>query len=574
MNSLRSLLFGGLAISLHLGTLAAQKVEPRLDPVITSLHPFTLQRGTSIAAVIRGSGLRGASTAFLNGAPLNIEIEAVEPEPAGSSRRPADLVRVRITAQADAKSGRYSFRLITPHGVSNALPVHIAELPVELEPPGSHETPGSAVRVRAAPAVYSGRLNRRGESDYYAFDADAGQTLTFEVLSGLPQIAAGGSAATIANFDPSITIYEMSAGWFDDRRPKRIAYSDEPEFIFGKSTDAHLIHRFDRAGTFLLRVDAFAGQGGPDYGYQLKVLPGEAPQDLAAKVEAWEERSYTRTLATNRLNQLAARSGGKPDKPSIETYRAASLAEPAPVFKLPAMLEGTLAAPLEAHHARFELTEPRDIAIEVETPGIAPPYFNPIVRLLDSRGEEVATNVMAGRGACSGALTKSLQAKTIIPLRNLGAYTVEIRDALAENSASERRYRVQVRPQVPHVGVVRIDADVNLMQGEAKTVRVTFDREEDYRGGVVVIAESLPPGVQAATGADFEEEKDDPERVGKRERYVPRSERTVLVLSASPDAPRTSEPQMARIVVRPLAGGKLGEPLSAKTIPVMVTAKP
>ena len=73
------------------------------------------------------------------------------------------------------------------------------------------------------------------------------------------------------------------------------------------------------------------------------------------------------------------------------------------------------------------------------------------------------------------------------------------------------QYRVQVRPQIPHIGQVRIDADhVNLTPGEAKTIRVMFDREEDYRGAVTVVAESLPPGVSAAVGADFEPDKDPP----------------------------------------------------------------
>ena len=117
----------------------------------------------------------------------------------------------------------------------------------------------------------------------------------------------------------------------------------------------------------------------------------------------------------------------------------------------------------------------------------------------------MATNIFAGKGACSGALTKSMQAKTIVPLRDPGEYTLEIRDATADLAGPDFQYRVQVRPQIPHVGQVRIDADhVNLTPGEAKTIRVMFDREEDYRGAVTVVAESLPPGVSAAVGADFD----------------------------------------------------------------------
>ena len=95
----------------------------------------------------------------------------------------------------------------------------------------------------------------------------------------------------------------------------------------------------------------------------------------------------------------------------------------------------------------------------------------------------MATNIFAGRGACSGALTKSTQVKTIVPLRDPGDYTMEIRDATADLAGPDFQYRVQVRPQIPHVGQIRIDTDhLNLTPGDAKTIRVMFDREEDYRG--------------------------------------------------------------------------------------------
>jgi hypothetical protein len=420
--------------------------------------------------------------------------------------------------------------------------------------------------------VYSGRLSRRGETDYYSFQAQAGQTLTFEVISGLPQIAAAGSAATVANFDPSITIYQAGGSWFDPKRLKRIAYNDEPVWVFGKPTDAYLQHRFEAAGTYLLRIEAFAGQGGPDYGYALKITPGAAPQDPERPARNWEERTWTRRLDPGRLSQLAAR-GGKPGAgKQIETYRGTPEGA---VFKIPGSIEGALVQPGETHRARFHLEKPADIAIEVETPAAAPPYFNPIVRLLNAAGEEVATNVLVGRGACSGAITKSAQAKTLVPLRDTGDYTVEIRDATADLAGADFRYRVQLRPQVPHVGQVKIDTDhLNLETGQSKTVLVVFDREEDFRGAVTVAAESLPPGVSAMAGADFEPDKDPPPPSARRERYVPRTERLVLVLSAAADAPASVQPQDVRLVVRPLVDGKQGEVLSKKSFPLMVVAKP
>ena len=550
--------------------------QTRADPRIRSVHPFTGQRGTTLHAKIRGEGLAGATGVAADKAPFKVVVEGVEVEPVepGITRRVAvELVKLRIEISPDAKPGRYPIRLITPAGVSNAIPIHVSGYGQNIEPDGTHETTDSAVAVPAVPVAFSGKINHRGEADYYSFHAKAGQTLTFELVSGLPQTAAGGSAATIANFDPAITIYEPAGSWFDPARLKRIAYNDEPAWVIGKPTDAHLIHRFEKAGRYLLRVEAFAGQGGPDYSYSLRIAEGELPPSWAdASGGGSDDRSWTRRLDGTRLAKLAERGGVNGKQPDVETYRASP--DPATV-KLPATLEGALALPGEIHRARFRVDKPSDIAFEFETPGAAPPYFNPLFRLLGPAGEEVASNVLAGRGPCSGAMTKSLQAKTVLPLRDTGEYTLEIREATADLAGPDFRYRLQIRPQVPHVGRVQFDADaVNLSPGQAKVVRVNFDREEDFRGGVLVSAESLPEGVSAVAGADFEPEKDPPQNIGKRERYTPRSERIVVVLTAADSAPISARPQEIRLVARPLVDGKPGPVLASKKIPLMIIAKP
>jgi hypothetical protein len=557
----------GLALSISAGA------QPREDPRAISIHPFIGQRGATFSATLRGTGLAGASAASLGNSPFTMAVEGVEPEPPGDSsvrKNKVDLVKLRVDVRPNAKPGRYPFRLIGRHGISNALTLEIVDGPVLAEPAGVHETQETAIAVSALPAIYSGRLARRGETDYYSFHADAGQSVTFQVISGFPQIAAAGSAATVPNFDPALTVYEQAGSWFDPSRLNRIAYNDEPVWVFGKPTDPVLVHRFARAGQYLLRVEAFAGQGGPDYSYALKI--GSAPAQTTSSGGGWDEHGFTRKLETTRLNQLAKRGGSDKAEPPVETYRAG----PDPVtFRIPATLEGTLSQPGTIHRARFHLDKPADIAIEIETPVAAPPFFNPLFRLLNGAGEEVASSIFAGKGACSGALTKSMQSKTILPLRDTGDYTLEIRDATADLAGGDFQYRIQVRPQIPHVGQVRIDIDaLNLTQGQARTITVAFDREEDYRGALVVFAESLPPGVSAVAGADYEPDKDPPPTIGKRERYLPRTERLVLALSADAAAPPSIEPQTVRLVARSLVNGQLGGILFTKNFPLMVLAKP
>ncbi len=565
-------LFGG-----NLAAFAAVKRADAPDePKLSSIYPFTGQRGTTFTAVVRGTGLRNATSVFVNNAPLQVTIEAAEteaPEEASPSAKPktrVDLIRLRIRIEGAAKLGSHNIRLVTPHGISNALPISVYEQPVTNEPAAAHETPETAVAIDKLPAAMNGRISRRGETDYYSFHASAGETVTFEVISGLPSTGAAGGNAN--GFDPSLALYEQSGSWFDPKRANRIAFNDEPLWEIGKGTDAYLVHRFAKSGGYLVRVDAFSGQGGPDYAYQLRMLAGESPQERAPKTGTWEERKYERRLSPDRLNELAERGGKAREQAKIETYRTA--VEP-PLFRLPGTLEGSIAQPGEAQRSRFHLDGPQDIAIEIETPDSLPPLFNPIVRLLNAAGQEVATNVFAGRGLCTGDLNKSLQPKVIVPLRDAGDYTVEVRDTTSDFAGAGFRYRVLVRPQIAHIGDVKIDEDrVNVSPGDAKSVRVVFDREEDYRGAVAVTVESLPAGVQALAGADFEPEKDPPLYPGKRERYTARSERLVVVFTASADAVITKQPQLVRLVVRPIVDGKPGAVLEMKEIPLMVVAKP
>ena len=266
-------------------------------------------------------------------------------------------MKLRVEVRPDAKPGRYPFRLITRNGISNALSLEIVDGPVLAEPAGAHETRESAIAISSLPATYSGRLARRGETDYYSFHADAGQIVTFQVISGFPQIAAAGSAATVPNFDPALTIYEPAGSWFDPKRLNRIAYNDEPVWVFGKPTDPVLVHRFARAGEYLLRIEAFAGQGGPDYSYALKIAAG-AP---AAQQTAAGQRRLGRA-------RLDAQAGRRPLEPTREARRLRSEPaagrnlsrgpEPVP-FKIPGTLEGTLAQPGAIHRARFHLDQAR-----------------------------------------------------------------------------------------------------------------------------------------------------------------------------------------------------------------------
>jgi hypothetical protein len=209
----------------------------------------------------------------------------------------------------------------------------------------------------------------------------------------------------------------------------------------------------------------------------------------------------------------------------------------------------------------------------LETPEASVPLFNPVVRVLDSNGREVVTNVYTQLNNCGGFMMKTAQPKAVASFRGDSEYTLEIHDITTDSAGPNFAYRVLIRPLAPHLGKVTLEEErINLKPGGAKPISVEMEREENYSGLVALSVEGLPTGVQAMAGSEPEEEKPPLMNGGKVDRYFPKKQKSVLLLTAAPDAPVTSMPQMVRVLVRPIVEGKVAPPVAIELVPVMVVA--
>jgi hypothetical protein len=94
---------------------------------------------------------------------------------------------VTLTVPADTPEGLHWFMLPLPKNEhSNAVPVIVSKLPEVLEAAGDHATYDKAQPI-PVPAGVSGRLDKEGEVDYYAFEAKAGEQFTFEIVASRHQ---------------------------------------------------------------------------------------------------------------------------------------------------------------------------------------------------------------------------------------------------------------------------------------------------------------------------------------------------------------------------------------------------
>ncbi len=536
-----------------LAILVSPAVCAEPNPRISSIYPAAGRRGAAFEALVRGSDLEGARSVVWEGAGAEALVLGIETEPpAAGEKLEKQLVKLQVSLAAQA-AGRLHFRLVTPRGVSNKIPVDVLEDPVVQE--------SEASVLRRFPLVVNGRIARPGELDAYWIEVYPGETLTFEASSGVP------------GFDPSVRLYERSGSWFDPERLNELASNDEPLYFPGLSTAARLVHRFERGGQYCVKVQGFSGQGGPDSVYRLRIAPEiTPPPSLRPDSPAnWEERQFTRVLSEDRLQELRKRGGLPLEGAAIEVYRAARENAPPPVMTAPGMVEGRIEQPAETHHIRLKVDRPQDLAIEIETPQATMPRFNPVVRLMEPGGREIATNVYTKLNNNGLYMMKMIRAKLTVSLAAPGNYTMQIRDITTARGGSDFVYRVLVRPQIPHVGSVEVAEDrLNLEAGSSKPLTVLLDREESFGGYATVAVEGLPAGVAALTAIESPIEKPPLPNGGKLERYIARDQRMSLMLVADGGATPSGLPAVVRVVVRVVTAGRLQEAIFVKEIPLMI----
>jgi hypothetical protein len=548
-----SLTVGSLLIGT--GTLRGEDKRPVPEAEVRSLYPMGGRGGTSFRAVARGTHLKGAWALVFDDADGTGRVVADAQQSTSEEGNPTDLLPVEVSVAPAAAAGWHKFRVVTPDGVTNAAAVMVVSEPVEtrLDP---------AELLAHFPVVINGKISEPGERDSYWVEVVAGETLTIEVVSGYP------------DFDPVLTLLEPSGSWFDSNRLNRIAFNDEPLFFPGLSKDSRLAWRFGRTGRYCIQVSGFAGHGGPDDVYQLRVARGIAPRsDLRPAIESqWEERQFIRRLGPGRLTQLAER-GAAEEKPSPIGTIAAALegSGPVPLAPVPALVEGKITKPGEADVVRLKVEQKENLVLELETPQATRPRFNPVIRLTDSGGREIVSNVYTRVNNNCLQMMKMIEPKTTFSLNSPGEYTLQVRDITTDYAGDDFAYRVLIRRQRPHVGKIDVAPDrINLAPGYSKPVTVTIEREEGFADLVMVKVTGLPAGV--TTLPAFADPIDEPalQNAGERQRYFAKDQLTTVVLLAAADAPPTHLPARARVEVSILNAGKPGQPIAVADLPIMI----
>ena len=240
-------------------------------PILKSVAPLGIARGTTTELTVEGLNLAKASAIYFNEPGITGRILSIKELPdlpdtrLGSNGTPSTIdlgplpprneVRVEVDISPEAEIGPALFRLQTPLGTTTQgrflVEPYYGETP-DKEP---NNTPENAVET-VLPTILTGTISKPGDLDFFKIQAKAGEELIFE------------DPATLigSTLQPVVSILA------DDQTVLK-EYS-------GDGTPLRFAHKFDKAGTYYIRVADFGDSGRSSNFYRLKV--GQFPIVTAA----------------------------------------------------------------------------------------------------------------------------------------------------------------------------------------------------------------------------------------------------------------------------------------------------
>lgn len=600
-------------------------------PLLLSISPLTGRLGNPLKLEVRGNRLDGTYAVWtgnseITGRVLKIEEvkDLIKPRvrPSQQEIKSDPVFRALIDLQVDTATrvGVHSLRLVSHRGVSNAFRFPVVDAPVTVEAASSHPTIEQSQPVEL-PGFISGKIGVPGEVDFYSFRARKGQELRFEVMEG----QRFDPSADAAKFAAEVALYHGAGSWFDPHRPTRAVFEEERVSDLMAVT-AGGTYKFTKDGAYFLQVTGLFGQGCADCTYQVRALPvaahsGSTPQ-VGPERSEWLERSLERRLTEDWGKGLEARSvAGRPAHAKGTSSSQASdvrvVAEPEPgqlkntgrplafvelepndlttqsaSISIPAVVEGTIEHPGDLDSFKFKVEAGQKLAFEVETPQARRPYFNPRIGVVDSQNRELFSNVerrlsMYNNNAVPEVYLRGVRAKATHNFERAGEHVLQVRDITSRYGNPAYRYRILVRPQIPHVGEIsvlskeNIDATpeaarrsevsrLNLVRNEPKKLILVASYEEGFTGDLSFTFTDLPEGIHAFPAVHFNEGRAPLEVTQNPETVAPNQQRTAIVLLASPETPLTKVPRVVQLRCQPMGNGKLGPSLLVREFPLMV----
>jgi hypothetical protein len=498
-------------IGLAAGAVAAAAWTARTSgqtsyPMVLRVDPVAVTRGHTVEVAVEGQeNFNGAWALLCEGPGLRGEILKVErAEPARAKRagarrrRTTSQVKAKLTVASDAPLGPRELRVATPQGASTVGLVVVLDDPVVPEADDqANDRPATAQKL-AFPSAVSGRIGKVEDVDWYAFDAEKGQRITFEVWGNRLENKIHDLQA---HFDPLISVHDGSG--------RELATADNTRLA-----DPLLTFLAPDRGTYYVQVRDTTYAGNPSWCYALHAVSGEVatsifPMAVRAGAtaqlelrgpgcEAGKLMSVAIAQQTEPGTRLFSLPGGSARFPvpllvtslpvAPEISDAAALPEAGKRVSLPSALCGRLGQRGDCDGYRFEARKGTIYTFEVVARR-AGSECDPVLRLLDAKGAtvtEVDDSSELGKDA-------RIEWKAAAD----ADYTIQISD-LHDRGGDAFGYVILAQAAQPDFTLTCDPDKINVGPGGRVPVFVKVARRQGFGGPVTLAWDHLPAGVSAS----------------------------------------------------------------------------
>jgi hypothetical protein len=340
-------------------------------PTLTKVTPDSVRRGETVRMVLEGQRLDQVDSIRIDPDGFAVKIDR--------STRAPNRLEIDLTVTASAAIGPLPLRVLTAVGQSNELKLYVDRF-LAVREIGASDSARTAAKVNL-PATVVGSLDRAGDTDYFRFDATAGQEVGVQLV---PNDA--------KKLDATLTV------------------TNESGTVLAESTNGLLGFTAPKAGTYAVSVADKEFRGGAGFEYRLHIgdipiVTGVFPLGIARGRETTIHVDGVNLTADGRKAKMnvptTAAVGGKIPVP-IPTVNgepplgAASVVVgefPASVVppdggevRVPGTADGILNSPGQSQTVKFAAKKGEKLIVEVHAARLGSPLDSQL-ELLDAGGK-------------------------------------------------------------------------------------------------------------------------------------------------------------------------------------------
>jgi hypothetical protein len=506
-------------------------------PMVSRIEPTAIQRGTTIELTLAGGAPGGGGGDFsgahallcqppgLSALVLGVE-QVTRPanrprNPNRQPRKPTNVVKVRLTAAANAPLGPREVRVATSQGVSSVGLVVVVNDPVVSEADDKANDEAKGGQAIPLPCVVAGCISKPEDVDWYSFPAKAGERITFSVWANRLENKIHDLQA---HFDPILVLFDANG--------RELAANDNHDFA-----DPLLSYEFKTDGIYSVQVRDTTYSGNLNWTYALHATAGPVATSIAPLAMNPGEKATlhahgpnidpTESIAFDVPRDLA--NGAQ--LVSFRTSRGLTLPAHVVVTRLPiveehddtpddpdkaqalshlpAAIAGTLATANDVDSYRFDAKKGERFSFEVvaRRAGAA---TDPVLSINSSRNGKLA------EADDTQGLGKDCRLDWTAP--DSGTFSIRLTD-LHSRGGDGFGYVILCEPSRPDFSFQCDPDKLNVGPGGRVPLFVQVTRRGDFSGPVSINLGPLPPGVSAS-----------PLTIG------PKMTQGVVVVSAAKDA--------------------------------------